>query len=232
MYNRGFTISGAKKELASQLIKIKTVHEGGAGVSKKEEQIGKLVEIHPCYINHHVNPISEDLITINKYNIDVFEFMLSKGLIENNRKSFGAISKIYVNYLIENYWNTSKFSFNPKISKLGKWILEKSLKVAEKKGVCVSRPSSYVKHKDDLVDTIKELFDTNPDSYLILKPHAGTRCIGIHLLCKQNCHKKLKEISKGKEKFYVLQEYIVDTHMYKNRKIDMRIYVGCFLGLH
>ena len=86
---------------------------------KKEEQIGKLVEIHPCYINHHVNPISEDLITINKYNIDVFEFMLSKGLIENNRKSFGAISKIYVNYLIENYWNTSKFSFNPKISKLG-----------------------------------------------------------------------------------------------------------------
>ena len=193
----------------------------------KESQIKDPVAIYPAYINTHVNPVNKTL-TINNFNYEVFSYLIKHSVIKNNLMRDDVVTNKYVRYLIGKFWKKSQSSYNPHISYIGKWYLEKYLKKAEKNDIFVKRPTTILSHKADLLSNVRTAFKEWGEDLLIVKPHTGSRMEGIILLQKKSYLKDLKEIEKVDDEYFVIQKYIANTCTYKNRKVDLRIYVGVF----
>lgn len=192
---------------------------------KSETEIKEPLKLNPNYINLHINDPGRQVV-IYKENLDIFSYLLKNGLIESSTINEESITKRYLSYLLENFWKKSKVSYQHDIVMMGKWYLEKYLKDAEQYKIKVKRPFAIIQPRKEMVTAIREIFAKNPQSLLIAKPHSQTCANGIKLISNKNKKEKIAEILSEKEEFYVLQEYIVDTRLYQNKKTDLRIYVG------
>lgn len=194
---------------------------------KSETEITNPIKLNPNYINLHINDPAKQIIIYEK-NIDIFNYLLKNSLVANSELSQESITKKYLSHLLENFWQKARISYQYDIVMMGKWYLEKYLKEAEENNIKVKRPFTIIQPKKEMVNSIIEIFEKNPTSLLIAKPHSQTCGTGIKLISNKNKKAKIEEILSENEEFYVLQEYIADTQLYKNRKTDLRIYVGIF----
>jgi|GEM_PF-6709822 len=192
-----------------------------------ESQIKKPISIYPTYINAHVNSADEST-TIDSFSSEVFDFIVKNKIVENNLVEEGTVTNKYVLFLIKKIWKKSFFSYNSRIAYIGKWYLEKYLKAAEDQNIFASRPKSMIASIDDVHEKIKDAFEKENEKFIILKAHCGTRLQGIELFSREDYLEKLDKIKDMGDDFFVIQKYISDTFMYKDRKTDMRIYVGVF----
>lgn len=191
----------------------------------EKQQIKRRKKIEPIYINNHVNSTEKEL-EINKYNLETFQYLLKKKLITNNKIEDDAISNIYIEHLINNFWKNSFYSYHDEIAKMGKWYLEKYFKTAEEEGIKASRPKTVLRHKDELIKELEEKFLKQKNAPLIIKPHGGTRSEGIYIVSSENYKETLKKIAAEEEEFFICQEYLDNTVLYNNKKADIRIHVA------
>jgi len=191
---------------------------------ESEKQIQEDIKLDPFYINQHVNP-GEKEITVNERNVEVFSYLLKNKIIKNNKINVRHLTGYYLEHLINTIWTNAKVSFDMKIGYLGKWTLEECFQVADKKGIETSRPKTLLVPKEKMLQTIEQEIEEGP---MIAKAHFGTRCEGIFLISPENYKEQVKKIMATDESMFVLQRYLVDTVLYNERKIDMRIYVGVF----
>ena len=201
--------------------------KGVIKTKKKENQIKKLTKLSPDYINLHISDSNED-IELYKGNTEIFNDLIEKGIIENNKISEPSLAIKYLEYLVKNHWKNAHLSYQHDILMTGKWYLEKYFKKGEENNLKVNRPSTYIEPKEQMLETIKQIFDEAKKQILIAKPHGETCSRGIELITEKNYKEKSKSIKASEEEFYVLQEFLTDTHLYENKKTDLRIYVGVF----
>lgn len=198
----------------------------GIGIKdSKEQQIKTLKKIHPVYINNHVSK-GDNHITANQHNLDVLNYLLKEQLTINSDIDDDSATNIYVLHLIKKIWQKSYYSYHYEMAKMGKWYLEKYFKIAENHRIKTSRPKTLVATRDQMITEIEKIFDEQKNSNLIVKPHSATCSKGIYILTPQNFRQQLEQLQNDPENFFVCQEYLAGTILYKNKKADTRIHVA------
>lgn len=63
---------------------------------------------------------------------------------------------------------------------------------------------------------------------IIIKPYNDSNSNGLHLVGAMNWEGKIAELQADHRQYYIVQEFIADSVLYRNRKTDLRVHVGVF----
>jgi hypothetical protein len=114
-------------------------------------------------------------------------------------------------------------SYHPHWRTIGdKWITETCMRKADRRGVHISRPRTYLFTKKEMRDRLTEIGRSKP---LIFKPTSTSECIGILLSLPQAFDGVLHNVMHSTWPKFVVQDLIIDTAIYKAKKFDLRVYV-------
>jgi hypothetical protein len=113
-------------------------------------------------------------------------------------------------------------SYHPAWRLIGdKWTFESCFQKAERNGVVVPRPRTYLVEKRAIKDVLAGIGRSRP---LIFKPSAASLCEGILLSSPANFGAVAEAANQSKRSRYVVQHLVENNLLYEGRRFDLRIY--------
>jgi hypothetical protein len=103
-----------------------------------------------------------------------------------------------------------------------KWVTEKCMRKAERHGISVPRPATYLFEKHEMRARLREIGKSRP---LIFKPASASECTGILLSLPQTFDEVLQNVLLSTWTSFVVQDLILDSPLYQGKKFDLRVYV-------
>jgi hypothetical protein len=125
--------------------------------------------------------------------------------------------------LVSGIWHSDRplCSFHPIWREIGdKWTFEACFQKAERRGVTVPRPRTYLVEKQDIGEVLAEAGRTRR---LIFKPAAASLCEGILLSSPADFSSIVQAVVRSKWSRYVVQE-LENSLLYRERRFDLRVY--------
>ena len=113
-------------------------------------------------------------------------------------------------------------SFHPELQYVGtKWGAELCFREAEKLGIRVARPETFLVEKQEMAEKLKEVGESYP---LIFKPAEGSMGRGIHFSDSGTFDSVVQDVIKSDPDRFVSQKLIVNPISLDGRKLDLRLY--------
>ncbi|WP_420477045.1 hypothetical protein [Noviherbaspirillum sp. ST9] len=182
--------------------------------------------VRPDYVYEHKNDVDSPSTEVNAHNVDVMSYLIKHDVISSNNACGMTITNKYALHLRNTVWKKGYLSFYSVMTYVGKWYLEECFQYAESQGIKVSRPRTRLRGKAALINELPELVTTGP---IIVKPYLDANSRGIHVIDRTNCESVIRELEANGDQWYVAQEFISDSVLYKGaHKADLRFLVGVF----
>jgi hypothetical protein len=113
-------------------------------------------------------------------------------------------------------------SFHPYWKEIDdKWICEECLQRAERQGICVPRPSTYLVEKHRIVHDLKRI---GRAVQLIFKPAGGACCRGIFITSPTTFDAAVHQLPTVDNEKFVIQELIQNPVLFKGQRFDIRLF--------
>ena len=138
-----------------------------------------------------------------------------------HRKLLWGLSMALIKRLRERH-PTALFSYHPTwTAACQKWNMELCFREAERQGIRVARPVTYLVEKRYFSTRLRSAGHARP---LIFKPAGASHCDGILISTPQSFESVAAEAAQSRYRRYVVQELVENPVLYKGTKFDLRVY--------